>query len=243
MPGVRRRRRARDRLRRRAGAAPIALVARAARRSRRSRSSLALVELAGDAEQVSEQPPGATPTLHRARGRDHAAPATHAARSTTIPPATDDGSAGATPEIADCRTGRTPGPSCSSPRPPRPPREARAKELASQGVPVGILNSDGYQLDRARPLRRVLRPVRQQARRRPGASDVSGQVTGGCRPPHHPEGLARRHVTAPESGPPRRQPRRGRAPADAARRPPPRARLAASTGISAAIEPASAPRS
>jgi hypothetical protein len=96
---------------------------------------LALVELAGDAEQVSEQP-AATPT-----------PATTPAptvtpESTTIPPATDDG--GGTPEIADWPAGKDAWTVVLESSSTRSAAETRADELAQQGIPVGILESDDY---------------------------------------------------------------------------------------------------
>ena len=98
---------------------------------------LALVELAGDAEQVSQAPaPTATP-----------APTTTVVptpESTTIPPATDDGTAGTTPEIADWPAGKDAWTVVLEASSTREAAEARANELAEQGTPVGILESDQY---------------------------------------------------------------------------------------------------
>jgi septal ring-binding cell division protein DamX len=98
---------------------------------------LALIELAGDAEQVAEQPAAtATPV-----------PTTTTVptpESTTIPPATDDGSAGATPEIADWPAGKDAWTVVLEAAGTREAAEARANELAQQGVAVGILDSNDY---------------------------------------------------------------------------------------------------
>ena len=98
---------------------------------------LALVELAGDAEQVGEAP-SATPTP---------APTTTVVptpESTTIPPATDDGTGGTTPEIADWPAGKDAWTVVLEASSTREAAEARANELAQQGIPVGILESDQY---------------------------------------------------------------------------------------------------
>jgi hypothetical protein len=96
---------------------------------------LALVELAGDAEQVAEQP-AATPT-----------PTTTVVptpEQTTIPPATDDGSAGTTPEIADWPAGKDAWTVVLEAAGTREAAEARANELAQQSIAVGILDSNQY---------------------------------------------------------------------------------------------------
>jgi septal ring-binding cell division protein DamX len=97
---------------------------------------LALVELAGNPEQVSQAPaPTATP-----------APTTTTVptpESTTIPPATDDGTA-TTPEIADWPAGKDAWTVVLEASSTRDAAEARASELAQQGIPVGILESDQY---------------------------------------------------------------------------------------------------
>jgi hypothetical protein len=97
---------------------------------------LALVELAGDAEQVAEQP-AATPTPSAV-----ATPAP-TPESTTIPPATDDGT-GTTPEIADWPAGKDAWTVVLESSSTRSAAEARATELAQQGIAVGILDSDDY---------------------------------------------------------------------------------------------------
>jgi hypothetical protein len=99
---------------------------------------LALVELAGDAEQVAEQP-AATPPPPAATPAPTITP-----ESTTIPPATDDGSGTTTPEIADWPAGKDAWTVVLEASETREAAEARANELAPQGVPVGILDSDDY---------------------------------------------------------------------------------------------------
>lgn len=98
---------------------------------------LALIELAGDAEQVAEQPAGtATPV-----------PTTTTVptpESTTIPPATDDGSGTTTPEIADWPAGKDAWTVVLEAAGTQEAAEARANELAGQGIPVGILDSNQY---------------------------------------------------------------------------------------------------
>ena len=98
---------------------------------------LALVELAGDPEQVAEQPAAtATPV-----------PTTTTVptpESTTIPPATGDESAGTTPEIADWPEGKDAWTVVLEAAGTREAAEARANELAQQGIAVGILESNKY---------------------------------------------------------------------------------------------------
>jgi SPOR domain len=99
---------------------------------------LALVELAGDAEQVAEQP-AATPAPPAATPAPTITP-----QSTTIPPATDDGSGTTTPEIADWPAGKDAWTVVLEASETRAAAETRANELAQQGIPVGILDSDEY---------------------------------------------------------------------------------------------------
>ena len=97
---------------------------------------LALVELAGDAEQVAQ--PGAAPTP---------VPTTTTVptpESTTIPPATGDDSASTTPEIADWPAGKDAWTVVLEASGTREAAEARANELAQQGIAVGILDSSQY---------------------------------------------------------------------------------------------------
>jgi septal ring-binding cell division protein DamX len=96
---------------------------------------LALVELAGDPEQVAEQ--AATPTP---------APTTTVVPTATptIPPATDDGTGSTTPEIADWPAGKDAWTVVLEASGTREAAEARANELSQQGIPVGILDSNQY---------------------------------------------------------------------------------------------------
>ena len=98
---------------------------------------LALVELAGDAEQVSQQPvatpaPTAVPT---------AVPTTTPPAPTAQPPAT--GGAG-TPDVAEWPAGREAWTVVLESSATREAAEARATELAQQGVPVGLLDSNDF---------------------------------------------------------------------------------------------------
>ena len=140
---------------------------------------LALVELAGDAEQVSEQPPGATPTATPPPVAATPAPTSTPPDSITIPPATDNGSAGATPEIADWPEGKDAWTVVLESSQTQEAAQARAKELASQGVPVGILNSDSYQS--IEPGHWVVFSGQYDSKRAADQAlqDVSGEVTGG----------------------------------------------------------------
>ena len=97
---------------------------------------LALVELAGDPEQVAEQG-AATPTP---------APTTTTVPTATptIPPATDDGTGSTSPEIADWPAGKDAWTVVLEASGTREAAQARATELAGLGVPVGILDSNQY---------------------------------------------------------------------------------------------------
>jgi hypothetical protein len=132
---------------------------------------LALVELAGDAEQVAEQP-AATPAPPAA-----ATPApTITPESTTIPPATDDSSS--TPEIADWPAGKDAWTVVLEASSTRSAAEARASELAQQGIPVGILDSDDY--GSLEPGHFVVFSGQYDSERaaEQGLADLSGQVEG-----------------------------------------------------------------
>ena len=96
---------------------------------------LALVELAGDPEQVAEQ--GATPTPTPTT-------TTVPTPTPTIPPATDDGTGRTTPEIADWPAGKDAWTVVLEASGTREAAEARANELAGLGIPVGILDSNQY---------------------------------------------------------------------------------------------------
>ena len=136
---------------------------------------LALVELAGDAEQVTEQPAGTPAPAATAPP----AAATPTPESVTIPPASGDDSAGGTPEIADWPDGKDAWTVVLESSATQAAAESRANELASQGVPVGILNSDGY--SSIEPGRFVVFSGQYDSKRAAdqALSDVSGQVTGG----------------------------------------------------------------
>jgi SPOR domain len=134
---------------------------------------LALVELAGDAEQVSQQP-AATPTPPAA-----ATPApTAAPESTTIPPATDDGSSSTTPEIADWPAGKDAWTVVLEASATRAAAEVRANELAGQGIPVGILDSNDY--GSLEPNKFVVFSGQYDSQRAADQAlqDLSGQVEG-----------------------------------------------------------------
>jgi hypothetical protein len=137
---------------------------------------LALVELAGDAEQVNEQPAGTTPTATPPPAASTPTP-TPTFDSTTIPPATADEST--TPEIADWPDGKDAWTVVLETAQTRGAAEARAKELAGQGVPIGILDSDNYSSLQANTF--VVFSGQYDTRRAAtqALQDVSGQVTGG----------------------------------------------------------------
>jgi hypothetical protein len=129
---------------------------------------LALVELAGDAEQVSQQP-AATPA-------PTAAAPTATPESTTIPPATDNGTG--TPEIADWPAGKDAWTVVLESSATRPAAETRANELAQQGIAIGILDSDDY--GSLEPGRFVVFSGQYDSQRAADQAlkDVSGQVEG-----------------------------------------------------------------
>jgi hypothetical protein len=135
---------------------------------------LALVELAGDAEQVSQQPAGQTP----APAPSAAATVAPTPESTTIPPATDSGATGGTPEIADWPAGKDAWTVVLESSATRPAAQARATELAGQGVAVGILDSDDY--GSLEPRRFVVFSGQYDTQRAANQAlkDVSGQVEG-----------------------------------------------------------------
>ena len=137
---------------------------------------LALVELAGDAEQVNEQPPGAaTPTATPTAAATPTATPTF--DSTTIPPATADEST--TPEIADWPDGKDAWTVVLESAQTREAAETRAKELAAQGVPVGILDSDNYSSLQANTF--VVFSGQYDSKRAADQAlqDLANQVTGG----------------------------------------------------------------
>jgi hypothetical protein len=143
---------------------------------------LALVELAGDPEQVAQQPaPTPTPSV-----APTPAP-TVTPESTTIPPATSDSG---TPEIADWPAGKAAWTVVLEASETREAAEARATELAQQGIPVGILDSDDY--GSLEPGRFVVFSGQYDSQRaaEQGLQDLSGQV----------EGAYVRHVVPSASG-------------------------------------------
>ena len=98
--------------------------------------------------------------------------------SVTIPPATDDGSASATPEIADWPAGKDAWTIVLESASTNEAATTRATELAGQGVPVGLLNSDDY--GSLEPGRFVVFSGQYDSRRaaEQGLQDLSGQVEG-----------------------------------------------------------------
>ena len=126
---------------------------------------LALVELAEDPEQVATQP-AATPSPV----------ATVTPEPTTIPPATDDGTG--TPEVADWPAGKDAWTVVLESSATRRAAEARADELAQQGVAVGILESDNY--SSLEPGRFVVFSGQYDSQRAADQAleDLSGQVEG-----------------------------------------------------------------
>ena len=90
---------------------------------------LALVELAGDAEQVAEQP-APTPAP--------AAPVAPTPEATTVPPAST------TPAIAEWPAGTTAWTIVLESSATREAADARAEELAGQSVSVGVLDSNDF---------------------------------------------------------------------------------------------------
>jgi len=135
---------------------------------------LALVELAGDAEQVAPGTPAQTP----APTATPAVGATPTPDSITIPPATDDGSAGTTPEIADWPAGKDAWTIVLEAASTQEAATARATELAGQGVPVGILDSDDY--GSLEPGKFVVFSGQYDSQRaaNQGLQDIAGQVEG-----------------------------------------------------------------
>jgi septal ring-binding cell division protein DamX len=97
---------------------------------------LALVELAGDAEQVGTQPAppvAATPTP------------TPAATTTAVPTATpDSGGAPAPSGVAEWPAGKTGYTVVLESSSTRSAAAARASELSAQGISTGVLDSSGY---------------------------------------------------------------------------------------------------
>jgi septal ring-binding cell division protein DamX len=101
---------------------------------------LAIVELAGNPEQVG---PAATPTPTATPPAAVTPTPTPSATPTPTPSVPPGGTGGAS-QIADWPAGKTGFTIVLESDATRSAAEARAKDLASQGVPVGILDSSGY---------------------------------------------------------------------------------------------------
>jgi septal ring-binding cell division protein DamX len=126
---------------------------------------LALVELADDAEQVA--PAAATPVPTAA-----AVTPTPTPQSTTIPPAA------ATPTIAEWPAGTTAWTIVLESSATREAADARAEELAGQGISVGVLDSNDF--SSLEPDRFVVFSGQYDSRRAADQArqDLSGQVAG-----------------------------------------------------------------
>ena len=135
---------------------------------------LALVELADNPETVTEQPAGqATPAP------TPAVATTPTPQSTTIPPATADSPpAGTTPEIADWPAGKDAWTVVLEASDTREAAQQRATELAGQGVPVGLLDSNEY--GSLEPNKFIVFSGQYDSQRaaNQGLQDLSGQVEG-----------------------------------------------------------------
>jgi septal ring-binding cell division protein DamX len=101
--------------------------------------ALALVELANNAETVV--PPGAQPTAQAPAPTSTAAPST-TTDPTQIPPAS--GGSAAPAHVSDWPAGKTGYTVVLESSTSRQAADARAKELAAQNIPVGVLDSSGY---------------------------------------------------------------------------------------------------
>jgi septal ring-binding cell division protein DamX len=99
---------------------------------------LALVELAGDAEQVAEQPAPTAQAPPPAATQTPVATPTVPPESTTIPPT------GGTAQIADWPTGTEGWTVVLESSSTEEAAQARAEELAGQGISVGMLSSDDF---------------------------------------------------------------------------------------------------
>ena len=105
---------------------------------------LALVELAGDAEQVTPQAGAPTPAPTAAATVTPDSTTITPDPQATIPPASDDGTGTTTPEIADWPAGKDAWTIVLESSSTEEAATARGQELIEQGVPVGLLNSDDY---------------------------------------------------------------------------------------------------
>jgi septal ring-binding cell division protein DamX len=103
---------------------------------------LALVELAGNAETVGTPTPTPAPPAAATPG-----PAATAAPATTPDPsqiAPASGGTAATPQVSDWPAGKTGYTVVLESSASRSAADARAKDLAGQGIPVGVLDTSGY---------------------------------------------------------------------------------------------------
>jgi SPOR domain len=138
---------------------------------------LALVELAGDAEQVEPQQAAApTPTAVATATPDSSTitPEPEA----TIPPASDDGTGTTSPEIADWPAGKDAWTIVLESSSTEAAATTRAQELIEQGVPVGLLSSDEY--PSLEPGRWVVFSGQYDSQRAAdqGLTDISDRVEG-----------------------------------------------------------------
>ena len=138
---------------------------------------LALVELAGDPEQVTPQQATApTPTAVATVTPDSTTITPEP--GATIPPASDDGTGTTTPEIADWPAGKDAWTIVLESSSTEEAATARAQELIGQGIPVGLLNSDDY--PSLEPGRWVVFSGQYDSQRAAdqGLTDISDQVEG-----------------------------------------------------------------
>jgi hypothetical protein len=140
---------------------------------------LALVELAGDAEQVGPQQAAApTPAPTAVATVTPDSTTITPDPQATIPPASDDGSGTTTPEIADWPAGKDAWTIVLESSSTEQAATARAQELIELGVPVGLLNSDDY--PSLEPGRWVVFSGQYDSQRAAdqGLTDITDQVDG-----------------------------------------------------------------
>ena len=139
---------------------------------------LALVELAGDPEQVTPQAAAPTPAPTAAATVTPDSTTITPDPAATIPPASDDGTGTTTPEIAEWPAGKDAWTIVLESSSTEAAATARAQELIGQGVPVGLLNSDEY--PSLEPGRWVVFSGQYDAQRAAdqGLTDLSDQVEG-----------------------------------------------------------------
>jgi septal ring-binding cell division protein DamX len=100
---------------------------------------LALVELAGSGETIT---PASTPTAAATPAPTTAATPTSTTDPSQIPPAS--GGTAATPQVGDWPAGKTGYTVMLESSSSQSAADARAKDLAGQGIPVGVLDTSGY---------------------------------------------------------------------------------------------------